>query len=157
MGARGTSNTMSLTMFCRMAMLRRGSPSMGFSVLWFGTPCTSVSFARFPPLRSYKWEMHQAFQLLREKVELGNELMRWTAHMLTLCHSYGTYCCLENPLPGFMWLQPEIVAPMTLGGFGLVRAAFQTRGSPFVESTGLLSNLPVIHWLRSEPDFWLAA
>ena len=51
-----------------------------------------------------------------------------------------------------MWLQEEIVAVQCLPGFAFVRTTFQHWGRAFIKCIGLLTNLPVAHWLSADPD-----
>ena len=73
--------------------------------IWFGMPCTSFSQARKHdgvgpgPLRDYDhlWGLPGLSRNDRQKVFSGNQLLRFTIRLLTLCEQFGIPYALENP------------------------------------------------------------
>ena len=124
----------------------------------FGTPCTSFSFARWPQLRDWlhpkgKQRLTQSQQ---EQVANGNKFVEWTAVAINSLVAVQCYFILENLLPGWMWVQPEIMAILQLPTVVLIEIFFQQFGAPYLKSTGLLSNLPYIWWMSSKADMDVA-
>ena len=84
------------------------------SFIWLGLPCTSFSKARKwdglgpGPLRDhdningFPWlSLHD-----RHKVWHGNELLRFTIRIMTLCEQFRIPYALENPYSSYMWHMP---------------------------------------------------
>ena len=130
-------------------------------ILWFvmfGTPCTSLSFARWPTLRDWLHPKGKRglTQSQQEQVANGNKLVEWTAVAINSLVAVQCYFILENLLPGWMWVQPEIMAIWKLPTVVLIETIFQQFGAPYLKSTGLLSNLPYIWWMSSKADMDVA-
>ena len=126
-------------------------------IIWlsfFGTPCTSLSFARSPALRDWMYPEGRpgltASQM--EKVRTGNALVAWTAKAINILIGVQCYFVLENPSPGWMWVQPVIKKIWSSPTVILTEIMFQQFGAVYIKSTGLLSNMPYMWWLSSEAD-----
>ena len=83
--------------------------------IWFGMPCTSFSQARKHdgvgpgPLRDYDhlWGLPGLSRNDRQKVFTGNQLLRFTIRLLTLCEQFGIPYALENPYSSYAWHMPR--------------------------------------------------
>ena len=84
--------------------------------IWFGMPCTSFSQARKHdgvgpgPLRDYDhlWGLPGLGRNDRQKVFTGNQLLRFTIRLLTLCEQFGIPYALENPYSSYAWHMPPL-------------------------------------------------
>ena len=84
--------------------------------IWFGMPCTSFSQARKHdgvgpgPLRDYDhlWGLPGLSRNDRQKVFTGNQLLRFTIRLLTLCEQFGIPYALENPYSSYAWHMPPL-------------------------------------------------
>ena len=84
--------------------------------IWFGMPCTSFSQARKHdgvgpgPLRDYDhlWGLPGLSRNDRQKVFTGNQLLRFTIRLLTLCEQFGIPYALENPYSSYAWHLPPL-------------------------------------------------
>ena len=84
--------------------------------IWFGMPCTSFSQARKHdgvgpgPLRDYDhlWGLPALSRNDRQKVFTGNQLLRFTIRLLTLCEQFGIPYALENPYSSYAWHMPPL-------------------------------------------------
>ena len=96
--------------------------------IWFGMPCTSFSQARKNdgigpgPLRDYDhlWGFPTLSRSDSQKVSTGNQLLRFTIRLLTLCEKFGIPYALENPYSSYAWHMPPL-------------AHFIRKFQPFVE------------------------
>eukprot|EP00434_Breviolum_minutum_P016854 symbB.v1.2.014869.t1/scaffold1098.1/size138148/1 len=79
-------------------------------------PCTSFSQARKHdgvgpgPLRDYDhlWGLPALSRNDRQKVFTGNQLLRFTIRLLTLCERFGIPYALENPYSSYAWHMPPL-------------------------------------------------
>ena len=84
------------------------------SVLSFahmGTPCQSVTCARYPPLRDAK-RPEGLLVLSARQLDLvltGNRLFAFSVLLAIELYVMGGYFVIENPDQSYLWLQPLIV------------------------------------------------
>ena len=84
--------------------------------IWLGMPCTSFSRARKwdglgpGPLRDFNnlWGFKWLSGRDRQKVFQGNELLRFSIRILSLCEKYNIPYALENPLSSYAWSMPPM-------------------------------------------------
>ena len=85
--------------------------------IWLATPCPSWSRARHGPVGSSWGPLRNKSNLFgipglcshdRQKIQLGNSTMRFTARIIQLCHNFGIPCCFENPACSMIWDIPPI-------------------------------------------------
>ena len=85
--------------------------------IWLATPCTTWSRARHGPVGSSWGLLRNQSNLFgipglcshdRQKIQLGNRTMRFTARIIQLCHNFGIPCCFENPVGSMIWGVPPI-------------------------------------------------
>ncbi|CAE7708857.1 AMY1.1 [Symbiodinium sp. CCMP2592] len=116
-------------------------------LVWFGMPCQSWSRARQwdggpPPLRDDDLFLYGRTPLSSSdqcKVELGNQLLRFTCHLALLLSKQGTPWVIENPWTSRCWLTKEMKVLMQSGA-ELRQVDYCQYRVPWRRSTGLLSH-----------------
>ena len=116
----------------------------------FGTPCKSLTWARWPCLRS--WDFPLGLPGLgphaRDLVDTGNDLMAftWQCCMELMCmHAYFS---VENPERSWLWYIGNFMDLSQLDGVAFARFLFRNFGVPFFKPTLALHNTPTLHLLR---------
>ena len=122
----------------------------------FATPCTSMTWARWPQLRSPE-EPHGKSELTGKSmqlVHLGNELLAFTLKCCLLLLQTGGYFSIENPELSWLWLQEGTLQLQQMAGVCFVRVLFKDFGVPFYKPTLFLHNVPTLHRLNSFAEAW---
>ena len=85
--------------------------------VWLGTPCTTWSRARHGPVGSTWGPIRSNKDIYgipgisfhdQPKLKVGNQTMRFTARIITLCIKFFVPCILENPVHSMLWLAPPV-------------------------------------------------
>ena len=110
-----------------------------------GTPCNSFSRARDqpggpPPLRSDRQPLGLDDLLPHDalKVQIGNQLMRFTARVLQLALILQIFFTLENPARSRLWICPPILAVMRRKHVVVQLVEYCMFGMPWRKSTKFL-------------------
>ena len=117
----------------------------------FGTPCRSMTWARWPQLRNFDHPLglpglgENAVRL----VEVGNALADFTLRCCVALHELSGYFSVENPEFSWLWLLPDFLMLQDLDGVEFVRFLFKSFGVPFCKPTLCLHNTPTLHELRA--------
>jgi hypothetical protein len=92
----------------------------------FATPCTSMTWARWPQLRSTMSPegLPGLTAKQRRLVELGNKLLSFTIECCVLLYEHDCYFSIENPEMSWLWLQNEAIMIATLPGVEFVKCYF---------------------------------
>ncbi len=85
--------------------------------VWLGTPCTTWSRARHGPVGS-SWGPIRSNDFIygipgvsfhdQQKLKVGNQTMRFTARIISLCIKFFVPCILENPIHSLLWFAPPV-------------------------------------------------
>ena len=109
-----------------------------------GIPCHSCTVARDPQIR--RIEQPHGIKGLDEPnqalLDNGNMLIEWSALLMWTLYMAGGYLSIENPWPGFMWLQSCILAIHALEGVILTTMSMSALQVNYDKSTGLMHNMP---------------
>ena len=124
----------------------------------FGTPCQSMTWARLPQLRS--WRFPAGVPNLKDHqqalVSTGNALLQFTVDTCILIHSQGGYFSIENPELSWMWVQACMLILLRVPGVAMVRFLFKAFLVPFTKPTAIVHNIPTLHRLREGVAQWTA-
>ena len=117
----------------------------------FGTPCTSMTWARLPQLRSsmYPLGLPNLGKTQHEQVCIGNQLVSFTIACCLALHEMSCYFSIENPERSWLWLLNDTTMLMSFEGIEFVRFLFSDYDVPFMKPTLFLHNTPTLHMLGS--------
>ncbi len=122
----------------------------------FGTPCQSMTWARWPQLRSR--EFPAGIPGLGAKqhalVETGNALLSFTVCCCFALTEMHAYFSVENPELSWLWVQHDMDMLLRMEGVALVRFLFKQFAVPFVKPTLIAHNMPTLHMLRDSTFLW---
>ena len=85
--------------------------------VFLGTQCSSWSRARRGPIGTAWGPLRSLAHIAglpglapgcQKKVDIGNQQVKFTAHIIRSCIRYNIPCMLENPLTSMMWAAPSI-------------------------------------------------
>ena len=82
----------------------------------------------------------------QELLDNGNALIEWSAQFMLALWLAGGFFSLENPWPGYLWLQNCILAIHAMPGVILTNMSMTGYDMCYDKSTGLLHNMP-FGWL----------
>ena len=116
----------------------------------FATPCTSMTWARWPQLRSASEPqgVSHASEKQKQLLHLGNALLAFSLECSLMLLAAGGYFSLENPELSWLWLQEGTLTLLSKSGVALVRVLFKDFAAPFYKPTLFMHNIPTLHGLR---------
>ena len=121
-----------------------------------GTPCTSLTWARDPQLRSWT-EVQGKASLNAEqarKADDGNCLCLFSVILAVIVWLAGGVFSIENPWLSWLWLQPCFLALRTLAGVAFLKVYYTSYDCPYHKPTGFLHCIRGLNELhRSAPEF----
>jgi hypothetical protein len=116
----------------------------------FGTPCKSLTWARWPQLRD--WDHPLGLPGLgpsaRKLVDTGNDLLDFTWQCCMALLSMHAYFSIENPERSWLWYIGNFLDLSEQKGVAMTRFLFRNFGVPFYKPTLVLHNTPTLHLLR---------
>ena len=106
----------------------------------FGTPCSSLSRAIRPPVRTatFPLGLPGVSQEWQAKIGVGNTCALATAKLCTALHALGRPWMIENPRTSFLWLLPCIQRLRDLPRTVLITCDMCAFGTRYRKRTGLL-------------------
>ena len=114
-----------------------------------GSPCQSLTWARFPQLRSGRHpdglpglRPHQ-----QQLVDIGNSLSMFTVQFCLALYVVSSFFSVENPDLSWFWVLKQVWALYVLSGVAFVRFRFREFGAAFNKTVLVLHNSPVLHEL----------
>ena len=122
----------------------------------FGVPCRSMTWARWPQLRSVTnlKGLPGLGAKQQQLVDLGNELLAFTVMCCMALHPGNGYFSIENPERSWLWYMMEVCMLRDIEGVEFVRILFKDFGVPFYKPTLFLHNMPTLHLLCEPVAPW---
>ncbi len=116
--------------------------------IWLGMPCTSFSRARKwdglgpGPLRDYDnlWGFGWLSSRDKQKVFQGNELLRFSIRIMSLCERFHIPYAVENPFSSYAWSMPPMLKFIRRFRPFQIRLDFCQFGEAWQKPTQLLGN-----------------
>ena len=123
------------------------------TAMHFAVPCLSMTWARWPQLRTSQHPQGKPDLSDRERklVETGNALLAFTVECCRELWLRVCFFSIENPELSWLWLQAGLLEFLTQDGVALVRILFKHFAVPFMKPTLFMHNTPTLHRLR-EPE-----
>ena len=99
----------------------------------FATPCTSMTWARWPQLRSASEPqgVSHASEKQKQLLHLGNALLAFPLECSLMLLATGGCFSLENPELSWLWLQEGTLTLLSKSGVALVRVFSRILRHPF--------------------------
>ena len=114
-------------------------------LVWWGTPCTTFSTARYPPLRQsggVSLPMPNLSEAKLLQLAEGNALADVTAEGLGVAYLSGAYSIVENPLRSGLWRYKPVMQALHAVKAVHVRTDDCQWGMPWCKPTNLAGTLP---------------
>ena len=123
----------------------------------FGTPCRSLTWARWPQLRTpdHPLGLPGLDENANSLVKVGNALADFTLRCCVALHELSGYFSVENPELSWLWLLPDFLMLESMEGVEFVRFLFKSYGVPFCKPTLCLHNTPTLQDLRVKVCPWV--
>ena len=117
---------------------------------WVASPCSSLTCARLPALRSASFPEGLRSLGARQTrlVDEGNMLSWFSITLCLMLYMMNGYFALENPSGSFIWLLKMMLKLYRLSGVAFCNLWFQPYGALYVKPTSVLHNVPTLHSLR---------
>ena len=122
----------------------------------FAMPCTSMTWARWPQIRSFEEPqgVSHASEKQKQMLHLGNELLAFTLKCSSQLLALGGYFSIENPELSWLWIQEGTLDLMANNGVAFVRLLFKDFAVAFYKPTLFLRNCPTLHLLSEAQEAW---